>query len=97
MMNKWALSTKSCRHHPDVSELEHMELVTWMLLPTECTVCREDAFFQDLESLTVSGSSFIFKITLSLFLVMGRGGGGVPKEMVWWFAEIGWRCCHVGA
>lgn len=51
-------------------------------LLTECIVCREDAFFQDLESLTVSGSSFIFKITLSLFLVMGRGGGGVPKEMV---------------
>ena len=66
-----------------MSELERMELVTWMLLLTECAVCREDAFFQDLESLTESGSSFIFKITLSLFLVMGRGGGGVPKEMVW--------------
>lgn len=22
---------------------------------------------------------------------------GVPKATVWWLAEIGWRCCRVGA
>ena len=51
-------------------------------------------FFQGLEILTVTGSYFIFKIILSLFLVTGRGGGG---GRLWWLAEIGWRCCHVGA
>lgn len=76
---------------------EHMELVTWRLLLTECTIWKEDAFFQGLEILIVSGSYFVFKIILSLFLVIGRGGGRVTKAMVWWLAETGWRRYYVGA
>lgn len=34
----------------------------------------------------------VFKITPSLFLVIGRGGGGALKSMAGWLAEIGWRC-----
>lgn len=58
---------------------------------------RRCIFSQGLEILTVSGSYFIFKIILSLFLVIGRGGGRVPNARIWWLAETGWRCCHVGA
>lgn len=36
-------------------------------------------FFQGLDILTVSGSYFFFKIILSLFLVIGRSGGGGTK------------------
>lgn len=28
----------------------------------------------------------------------GQGwGAGVPKARLWSLAEIGWKCCHVGA
>jgi hypothetical protein len=50
------------------------------LLLAEHTIWREDAFFfQGLESLTVFGSYFIFKIILSLFLFKSRGGDGGSK------------------
>lgn len=65
---------------------EHMEMVTRKLLLTECTIWREDGLFfvfflffsfflQGLEILAVSGSYFVFKIILSLFLVIGWGRG----------------------
>lgn len=45
-----------------------------------CTVWKEVAFFQGLEILTVFGSYLVFKIILSLFLVMNRGGGGGSRS-----------------
>lgn len=105
-MNKWALCTKNLQASSRCQQLEwaHGNGHTEASVNRMHNLERRWFFFfflfyflQGLEILAVSGSYFIFKIILSLFLVIGRGrwrGGGV---MLWWLAETGWRCCHVGA